>query len=201
MSKHVLKIQKQWVGALLIGVHQGMLLSANVAMFCLSSMMPLHNFTIMPVLKDTPGVFRRHPDAQTADEVARLHALLLMTPATRGAATQLVIQQMIHTVQRLSVNVAVTAEDTHATGSAAISTGSPDDASGEADDEIVGLHDQLSSISTCIAAVDVAVTDHCNAAICLAVWKQTIHLAPPTGKSNCLLLELGPGFCFCSMFW
>ena len=146
------------------------------------------------------GVFRRHSDSQVADEVARLHALLLVTSATRAAATQVVIQQILHIVQRLSIDLPDIAEDTHATDSAVGNTSSSRNETRDADHEVLGLHDQLSSISTCIAAVDVAVAGHCDAAICLAVWRQTIHLAPPTGKFNCPLLALDLGVCFCSMF-
>lgn len=45
-----------------------------------------------------------------------------------------------------------------------------------------GLHEQLSSISMCISAVDEAVGNHRDAAVCLAIWRQVVHLAPPTGK-------------------
>ena len=78
------------------------------------------------------------------------------------------------------------------TGTAALDTAKAIDGCG---DESVsgggaGLHDQLSSISNYIAVIDEAVTSHCDAAVCLATWRQIVHLAPPTGMmSSHLALE------------
>ena len=125
-----------------------------------------------------------HPNPQVAEEVMRLHAFLLVCPATRSAATQGTIQQMLHTVQHLSLVVSMTSESTDITGTAALGTvrgtSDSDKESGSIDD--TGLHDQLSSISTCIKAVDEAVNSHHEASVCLAIWRQAVHLASPTGE-------------------
>lgn len=125
--------------------------------------------------------FRAHPDAQVAQEAMRLHALLLVCPATRSAATQRTMQEVLYTVQHLSLEVPVMGEATDSTSNA---VPTPMDGSGSVSvSDGPGLHDQLSSISTCLAAVDEAVTRHCDAAVCLALWRQVVYLAPPTGKS------------------
>ena len=125
---------------------------------------------------------RAHPNPEVAEEVMRLHAFLLICPATRSAATQLTIQQILHTVQHLSLEVPMTSKSTDITGTAALGTvrgTDNDNESGSGGD--TGLHDQLSSISTCVAAVDEAVSSHHDASVCLAIWRQAVHLAPPTG--------------------
>lgn len=129
--------------------------------------------------------FRAHPNAQVAREAMRLHALLLICPATRSAATQRTMQEVLHTVQHLSLEVSVMEEATDSTGNVVPGAVKATDGSGSVSvsDDGPGLHDQLSSISTCLAAVDEAVTSHRDAAVCLALWRQVVYLAPPTGKS------------------
>ena len=129
---------------------------------------------------------RTHPNPQVAEEVMRLHAFLLVCPATRCGATQRTIQQMLHTVRHLSLEAPGISKPADTTGTTAPgtvrSTDGNDIVSGSGGD--TGLHDQLSSISTYIAAVDEAVSSHRDAAVCLAIWRQAVHLAPPTGKTG-----------------
>lgn len=131
-------------------------------------------------------MFRTHSNPQVAEEVMRLHAFLLLCPATRSVATQRTIQQMLHTVRHLSLEVSMTSKPADTTGSACLgivsSTDDKDQKCHSGGD--TGLHDQLSSISMCISAVDEAVSNHHNAAVCLAIWRQVVHLAPPTGKTH-----------------
>ena len=123
---------------------------------------------------------RTHPNPQVAEEVTRLRSFLLVCPATRSAATQRTIQQMLHTVRHLSLEVPGISKSADTTCTTVKSTDGNDIESGSGGD--AGLHDQLSSISTCVAAVDEAVSSHHDAAVCLAIWRQVVHLAPPTGK-------------------
>ena len=115
----------------------------------------------------------------------RLHDFLLVCPATRSAATQRTMQQMLHTVQHLSLEIPMMSKSTDIMDAVAVgtvrNTDGNDKESGSGGD--TGLHDQLSSISTCIAAVDEAVSSHRDAVACLAIWRQVVHLAPPTGKT------------------
>lgn len=116
----------------------------------------------------------------------RLHAVLLLCPGTRSVAAQRTIQQMLHTVRHLSLEVSMTSEPADTTGTAALGTvkGTVDKDQRSCSDGDTGLHEQLSSISTCISAVDEAVSKHHDAAVCLAIWRQIVHLAPPTGKTR-----------------
>ena len=114
----------------------------------------------------------------------RLHAFLLLCPATRSVATQRTIQQMLHTVHHLSLEVSMTSKPADTTGSAALGTvnGTDDKDQNPCSYGDTGLHEQLSSINLCLSAVDEAVSNHHDAAVCLAIWRQVVHLAPPTGK-------------------
>ena len=51
-----------------------------------------------------------------------------------------------------------------------------------------GIHDQLVTIQSGLAALHEAVAAHEDAAVCLMVWQQLVHLAAPTGLSNHKLL-------------
>ncbi len=133
---------------------------------------------------------RTHADPQIAAQLASLHAALLAASPTRSTATTHIIQHIVLTVQHLSVEVPLGSEasgggaagghdpDQHPTataeGSASVDAGSSSD----------GLHDQLASISSGIAAVDQAVAEHQDAAVCLVVWQELVHLAAPTGRSQ-----------------
>lgn len=94
------------------------------------------------------------------------------------------MHQMLHTVRHLSLEVPVMSEVTDSTSTADLGGAKITDGDVTVNDNGPGLHDQLSIISTCIAAVDEAVTTHHDAAVCLGVWRQVVHLAPPTGKSG-----------------
>ena len=122
---------------------------------------------------------RTHSDRQVADEVAKMHAVLLLGSSTRAIATNHMLQDMLHTSRHLSANVPKLPDPTD---SATSSTDAATAASPAAADASNGRDDQLLSISRCIAAVDAAVTSHHDVAVCLAVWRQTVHLAMPTGK-------------------
>ena len=158
-------------------------LCTNIMVLFLSDFgdLPLsHTSTLGP--QQLLAEFRAHPNAQVAQEAMRLHALLLVCPATRSAATQRTMEQVLHTVRHLSLEVPILSDATNSTSTAVLDPAKTSNDIGHASDG-PGLHDQLSSISTWLAAVDEAVTSHCDAAVCLTIWRQVVHLAPPTGKS------------------
>lgn len=68
--------------------------------------------------------------------------------------------------------------------------GSTGDGGGNSDKEHSGdraggdTHDQLVTIQARLGALHEAVAAHKDAAVCLMVWQQLVHLAAPTGLSK-----------------
>ena len=117
---------------------------------------------------------RKHSDPKVAAELAALHAALLVASPTRAAAAHYTAQQILHTVSNLAIEVPVNP----ATQDGA-DAGDPrgDGLTGDK-----GLHAQLASISSCIAALHKVVAHHADAAVCLIIWQQLVPLAAPTGQ-------------------
>lgn len=140
---------------------------------------------------------RADSDSQITEQYAALQALLLAASSTRAAATQHVIKHLLQTSQHLLTKPTSSHTDPVSNGakvSDAKANGGTGEGGGNRDKEHSrdraggGTHDQLVTIQSGLAALHEAVAAHEDAAVCLMVWQQLVHLAAPTGlsKHKCL---------------
>ena len=123
---------------------------------------------------------RAHSDPQVVAQLASLHALLLTASPTRALASQHTIQHILQTIKHLSIGVPISDQEADTAGSPELGS-SATAPSAASDSGEGGLHGQLASIGSAIAALDQAVTVHQDAAVALTLWQQLVQLAAPTG--------------------